>query len=270
MDIILEALSYNFIQRALIGGILISVTCSFLGVFLVLRNYALIGDGLAHINFATIAIALLLGFSPLMFSIPLTVGASFLIYKLNSSKKLEGDTAIALVSSSAVALGVIVSSLANGFNVDLFSYLFGSILLITTTELYISAGVCILLVLIMLFYYNDLLSVTYDEEFSKVIGINTVFLNNLTLVLTAVAISIGIRLVGTMLISSLIVFPSATSIHLARSFKEMIIYSFIVSVVSIVSGILISYALDVPSGAMIVIVNSILFAGSFLLKKNRI
>lgn len=269
MEMILEALSYNFIQRALVGGILISVTCSFLGVFLVLRNYSLIGDGLAHINFATIAIALLLGFSPLMFSIPLTIGASFIIYKLNSSKKLEGDTAIALVSSFAVALGVIISSLAGGFNVDLFSYLFGSILLITRAELYISAIVCVTLIGTMLLYYNDLLSVTYDEEFSKVMGINTKFLNNLILIITAIAISIGIRLVGTMLISSLIVFPSATSMHIARSFKGMIIYSFIISVVSIVTGILVSYVLDVPSGATIVIVNSLLFAGSFLLKRNR-
>ena len=269
MEMILEALSYNFIQRALLGGILISVTCSFLGVFLVLRNYALIGDGLAHINFATIAIALLLGFSPLMFSIPLTVGASFIIYKLNSSKKLEGDTAIALVSSTAVALGVIISSLASGFNIDLFSYLFGSILLITTTELYISMGVCATLIIIMVFYYNDLLSITYDEEFSTVIGINTKFLNNLTLIITAVAISIGIRLVGTMLISSLIVFPSATSIHLARSFKGMIFYSLGVGVTSIVVGVLTSYVLDIPSGACIVMVNALLFAGSFLLKRNR-
>ncbi len=267
MDIILEALSYNFIQRALLGGILISVTCSFLGVFLVLRNYSLIGDGLAHINFATIAIALLLGFSPLMFSIPLTVGASFMIYKLNSSKKLEGDTAIALVSSFSVALGVIISSLANGFNIDLFSYLFGSILLITTSELYISVGVCLTLIVIMVFYYNDLLSLTYDEDFSKVMGIKAAFLNNLTLIITAVAISVGIRLVGTMLISSLIVFPSATSIHLARSFKGMIFYSLAVGVISIVSGIIISYAIDIPSGATIVVINSILFAGSFLIKR---
>lgn len=267
METILEALSYTFIQRALIGGVMISITCSFLGVFLVLRNYSLIGDGLAHINFATIAIALLLGFSPLIFSIPLTVGASFIIYKLNSSKKLEGDTAIALVSSLAVALGVIISSMAQGFNIDLFSYLFGSILLISSTELYISLVVCVVLLFTMVFFYNDLLSVTYDEEFSRVIGIRTQFLNNLTLILTAVAISIGIRLVGTMLISSLIVFPSATSMHLARSFKGMIFYSLGISILSISAGILISYIWDIPSGATIVVVNSILFAGSFLIKR---
>ncbi len=268
MDIIIEALSYNFIQRAIIGGILISITCSFLGVFLVLRNYALIGDGLAHINFATIAIAMLLGLAPLTFSIPFTVVASFLIYKLNNSKKLEGDTAIALVSSTAVAIGIIISSISQGFNIDLFSYLFGSILLITKTELYISIFTSIILCLALAFFYNDLLSITYDEEFSKVIGIRVKILNNLLLVITSVSISVGIRLVGTMLISSLVVFPAATSVNISKSFKEMIGYSLLFSVASIIIGILSSFIFDIPSGATIVLTNAIFFLITFIMKKH--
>lgn len=267
LNLILEAVQYDFILRAILVGSLIAISSSFLGIFLVLKKQSMIGDGLAHVSFATIAIALLLNKSPLLVSIPLVILSSFLILKLNEKADLHGDAAIGLISSFAVALGVLISSVAKGFNVDLFSYLFGSILVINKLDVVLSIILSILVIFLILMYYNSLFAITYDEEFAKVIGLKPNNMNYLIAVLTSITVVLGIRVVGTMLISSMIIFPTVTALQVSKGFKDTILISSIISVSSVVLGTFISYILNIPTGATIVIINSIFFVIFFLINR---
>jgi len=264
---VVEASGYLFIQKAILVGILIALCCSFLGVFLVLRKYSMIGDGLAHVSFATIALALLLSTSPLLLSIPLVILASFLILRLSEKANMHGDAAIGLVSSTSVALGVLIASLAQGFNVDLFSYLFGSILVISNLDVYLSVILSAFILGIVLYHYNAFFALTYDEAFAQVIGVNTRFFNHLIAVLTSVTIVLGIRVVGTMLISSLIVFPTVTALQIARGFKTTLLYSSLISVFCVIIGVYASFLLDLPTGATIVLLNALAFTIAFAYKR---
>lgn len=264
---IIEALQYDFIVKALLVGTLIAVCCSFLGVFLVLKKFSLIGDGLAHVSFASVAVALLISASPLLVSIPLVILASFLILKLNERADLHGDAAIGLVSSFAIAAGVLIASLAKGFNVDLMSYLFGSILVISDIDVIISIALSAVVIILVLLFYNNLFAITYDEEFARVMGLNTRFMNYLIAVLTSVTIAVGIRIVGTMLISSLIVFPTVTALQVSKGFKGTIVISAVVSAVCVILGVLVSYLFSLPTGAAIVLLNAVIFLVFFCIKR---
>ena len=261
-----EAFKYDFIPKAMLAGILIGLSSSFLGIFLVLRKYSMIGDGLAHVSFATIAIALFLNKSPLLVSIPLVTLSSIAILKLSEKDNINGDAAIGLISSFAVALGVLISSLSKGFNVDLFSYLFGSILLIKDMELVLSVILSIAVVTTVLFFYNSLFAMTYDEDFASIMRLNVRHMNYLMSILTSITIVLGIRVVGTMLISSMIIFPTVTALQISNSFKNTILISSIVSTFSVILGVFISFVYDLPTGATIVILNSICFLFFFSIK----
>lgn len=255
-----DFLQYGFIQRALIAGSFIGILCSTLGVFLVLRRFSLIGDGLAHATFGSVALALLLKMSPLYVSIPLVMICSIGIQKLTERAKLYGDAAIGVVSSLGIAGGVMLASIAGGFNVDLFSYLFGSILSISKTEVIISIALSIVVIFIIIFYYNELLSITFDEDSAKASGINTKFINTLFVLLTAVTVVLSMKVVGIMLISALIIFPAVTALQIARSFKAVMFAASFTAIISVVSGIIISFFLDLPTGATIVIINFMFFS----------
>jgi zinc transport system permease protein len=259
IDLIREAMSLSFMQRAMIVGTAIALSSALLGIFLVLKKYSMIGDGLAHVSFATVAIALLLGASPLLVSIPIVTVASIFIMQLNEKAGIHGDAAIGLVSSFSVALGVLISSVAGGFNVDLFSYLFGSILAIKEMDMYLSIVLAGFIISLIILFYHDLFAVTHDEAFASVIGIGTKRMNYLIATLTSITIVLGIRVVGTMLISSMIVFPTVTALQISRSFKSTIIISAMVSIVAVTTGVLGSYVFNFPSGASIVMVNAFLF-----------
>lgn len=267
MALIMEALQQDFIVRGIIVGSLIGISASFLGIFLVFKKQSMIGDGLAHVSFATVAIALLLNKSPLLVSIPLVILSSFLILRLNEKAHIHGDAAIGLISSFAVALGVLISSIANGFNVDLFSYLFGSILVISKMDLFLSIILSILVILIICVFYNSLFAMTYDEDFAKVSGINCKLINYLISILTSIVVVLGIRVVGTMLISSMIIFPTVTALQVSSGFKSTILISSIISVTSVILGTLISYIFNFPTGATIVFINGIFFVLFFLMRK---
>ncbi len=254
-----EALQYGFIQKALIAGSMVAISCSFLGIFLVLKKFSMIGDGLAHVSFATIAIALFFGMAPLTLSIPLVILASFAILKVNQKADMYGDAAIGLISSFSIAVGVMISSLSQGFNVDLFSYLFGSILVIETSDVWISVVLSALILILGIFYYPRFFALTHDEEYAEAIGLNTNQLNALISVLTAVTIVLGIKIVGTMLISSLIIFPTVTALQAGRGFKATILISACVSVLSVILGVFSSYLFNVPTGASIVVLNGLFF-----------
>lgn len=261
-----EAWSFDFIRNAVLVGILIAICCSFLGVFLVLKKFSMIGDGLAHVSFAAIAIALLFSASPLIVSIPIVIAASLAILKLSEKANLHGDAAIGLVSSFSVAAGVVIASLAQGFNVDLMSYLFGSILIIREADILLSVFLAMIVIAAVLLFFNPLFAASYDEEFARISGIKVERGNQLIAVLTAITIALGIRVVGTMLISSLIIFPTVTSLQLSRSFKGTIALSCLVSVVCVVAGIFLSYLFDLPTGGTIVMLNAAFFAVFFGLR----
>ena len=262
-----EALQFAFIHRALIAGCFMALGCSFLGVFLVLRRFSLIGDGLAHVSFATVAIALLFDAQPMIVSIPLVTLASLAILQLKEKAHVYGDASIGLVSSFGIALGVIIASTAGGFNVDLFSYLFGNILSVSRIEVWITVGISMLVVLITILFYHDLFATTFDEEFAQVSKIKVKVVNRILIILTSLIVVLGIKIVGTMLVSSLIILPAISALQIMRSFKATIALAGVFAVVSVILGIFASYVLNYPSGATIVMVNFGFFVGSFVLDK---
>lgn len=262
-----EALQYAFIQRAIITGSFMALGCSFLGVFLVLRRFSLIGDGLAHVSFATVAIGLLFSVQPMVVSIPLVGLASLVILKLNEKAKVYGDAAIGLVSSFGIALGVIIASTAGGFNVDLFSYLFGNILSVSRFETWMTAVISIMVALVITLFYHDLFAITFDEEYAQVSGIKVKTVNKILILLTSLIVVLGIKIVGTMLVSSLIILPAISALQIVRSFRSTIVLAGVFAIASVVIGIFASYIVNLPSGATIVMINFIFFIGTFILNR---
>jgi len=266
MDII-EFINYSFVRRALISGSLIALLCSMLGMFLVLRRFSLIGDGLAHVTFGSVALGLLLNVYPLYASIPVVLLSSLGILKLTEKARLYGDAAIGIVSSMGIAGGVLIASIAGGFNVDLFSYLFGNILAISKDEVIISIALSLAVLLIISISYNELLSITFDEELAKVSGIKTKKINTILVLLTALAVVLAMRVVGIMLVSALLILPAVSALQIARRFKAAIILSATFAVSSVLAGIFISFALNLPTGATIVILNFMFFMMCLLCRK---
>jgi len=250
---------YQFMLRAVIVGVMVAISSSFIGSFLVLKKFSMIGHGLSHVAFAGIAIGLWLDQSPLLVTIPVVVIVSIFILKLNQSVQLHGDAAIGLTAAFAMALGTILASVSGGFNVNLFSYLFGSILAIGQVDLYLSIAFSMIVLLTIVIFYHDLYAMTYDEEFAKVSGVKTANLNTLLAVLTGLAVVIGIRVIGTVLISSLIIFPTVIAMQFNKGFRGTIFLAVLSSVFTVIMGLLISFKYDLPSGSTIVIVNGVLF-----------
>jgi len=266
---ITDILEYGFIQRALIAGSFIGMLCSTLGVFLVLRRLSLIGDGLAHATFGSVALSLFLNMSTLWISLPIVMICALGILRLTERFRLNGDAAIGMVSSLGIAAGILLSSIAGGFNVDLFSFLFGSILAISNTEVILSILLSFLVLLLVSLFYNDLLSITFDEESAKASGINIQRLNTIFVLMTAVTVVLSMKVVGIMLISALLILPPVTALQVAESFKATILVALFAATVSVISGILISFYLDLPTGAVIVAVNFGLFLAGALYRRAR-
>ncbi len=254
-----DFLSHGFIQRALIAGSFIAVLCSTLGVFLVLRRFSLVGEGLGHVTFGSVAIGLFFGVYPIAIAIPIAMIASLGMLKLTERAYIYGDTAIGIVSSLGIATGVIIASLAGGFNIDLFSYLFGSILTINAMEVGISIILSFILIFIIYFYYQELLAITFDEESARASGIKVGLINKILVLLTAVTVVLAMKVVGIMLVSALLILPSVTALQLNKGFKTTIIFASLSGVISVMLGIFISFMADLPPGATIVVLNFLFF-----------
>lgn len=261
---LLDGLRLGFIQRALLAGIFIALSCSFLGVFLVLRRYSLIGDGLAHVAFGTIGLGLLLHVPPLYISVPLVMLASVWISMLSQRAKIHGDAAIGLVSALGVSTGIMLASIGGGFNVDLLSYLFGNILAVSRGEVILSVVLSVVVLTVVLLFLNDLFAITFEEEYAQVLGIHTKSVVYLLTLCTAMTVVLGIRVVGTMLVSSLIVFPAVTSLQVARGFKTALLLAALAAVLSVILGIFVSFLLNLPTGATIVYVNFVFFCIAYV------
>ena len=259
MNVLSEMLSYPFMVRALFGGMLVSLCASLLGVSLVLKRYSMIGDGLSHVSFGALSIALAMGWSPLKVSIPVVVLAAFFLLRITENSRIKSDAAIAMISASSLAIGIIVTSLTTGVTTDVSSYMFGSILAMTKEDVALSAVLCIIVLGLFVLCYNQVFAVTFDENFAKATGVNVGAYNMLISVLTAVTIVLGMRMMGAMLISSLVIFPCLTSMRVFKSFTSVVISSGILSLVCFLLGMMASYQFSTPAGASVVVVNLIAF-----------
>ena len=257
IEVIGEMMSYPFMVRAVVVGVLVSLCAALLGVSLVLKRYSMIGDGLSHVGFGAMAVATAFNFAPLVFSIPVVIAAAFLLLRISESSKIKGDSAIAIISTGALAVGVITVSLTTGMNTDVSSYMFGSILSMTDDDVVLSVILCICVLFMFVFFYTKIFAVTFDESFAKATGTRTGLYNSLIALLTAVTVVLGMRMMGALLISALIIFPALTSMSLCKSFRSVTICSVILSLVCFLIGITASYGLNTPTGATVVVVNII-------------
>lgn len=259
-ETITEMFSHIFIQRAVLVGALISLCAALLGVSLVLKRYSMIGDGLSHVGFGVLTVATGLGAtSPLYIAIPCVTISAIILLKIGNNSKIKSDSAIALISSSALAIGVAVTSVTTGMNTDVCNFMFGSILAMSPADVILSVCVSIIVAILFIIYYRKLFVVTFDEDFAKASGLKAKRYTNIIAVLTALIIVVGMRMMGVMLISSIIIFPALTSMRVFKSFKKVVISSAIVSVLSFLIGLYLSYVYGISTGATIVIVNLILF-----------
>ncbi|MDR1506830.1 MAG: metal ABC transporter permease [Treponema sp.] len=260
VDTVISMFSFTFIVRAVVVGFLVSLCASLLGVSLVLKRYSMIGDGLSHVGFGSLAAATAMNMAPLTVSIPVVVAAAFLLLRLSENSKIKGDAAIALFSTGALAVGVMIISKTTGMNTDVCNYLFGSILAMSKADVRLSVALSVSVIVLFVFFYNKIFSVTFDETFAKASGVRSGLYNTIIAVLTAVTIVLGMRMMGALLISSLIIFPALSSMRIFKSFKSVTVSSALISVCCFFIGILVSYAFNTPTGASVVIFNMAVFA----------
>ncbi len=255
MELLTQILSYPFAVRAIIAGLLLSLSASLLGVNLVLKRFSMLGDGLSHVSFGAAAVGLASGVAPLQFSIPIVIIAAFLLLRLKANSKINGDAATAIVSSSALAAGITVATLNGGMNTDITNYMFGSILALGKEDVILSAACGILIIAIYVLFYQKIFAISFDQDFSSVTGVNYKWYNSITAVLTAVTVVVGMRIMGALLISSIITFPALSSMRICKHYKCTVVVAAIVSIVTFLSGLMLSFGFDVPAGAAVVLCN---------------
>lgn len=254
MDILAEMLSFDFITRALLVGILISLCASLLGASLVLKRYSMIGDGLSHVGYGALAVAAAFNLAPLQVTIPVVIITAFFLLRISKNSKLNGDALIAIISCSALSVGMIVVSVFE-VNIDVNSYMFGSILALQKEDVLLSVVSSVIVIVLYVLFYNKIFAVTFDESFSKATGIKTGLYNGLIALLTAVVTVVGMRLMGALLISGLIIFPSLSAMRICKSYRGVTVFSVIISVLCFIIGLTVTFYLPVPTGACIVVTN---------------
>ena len=257
--ILLEMFTYPFIVRAFVVGILVSLCAALLGVPLVLKRYSMIGDGLSHVSFGALSVAVACGWAPLPVSIPVVILAALGLLRMTERSRMGADAAIAVVSASSLAAGVVVTSLTTGMTTDVDSFMFGSILALDRADVALSAGVSLAVLALYVLFYHRLFAITFDESFSRATGVRVELYNTALSVLSALTIVLGMRLMGAMLISSLVIFPALTAMRLKKSFFGVVVLAGILSVVCFCLGLTASYLLSLPVGASVVVVSLLAF-----------
>ena len=263
---VFEILSFGFMQNAIISGIAISLVCSTVGLFLVLRKYSLFGDALAHSAFGGVALGLFLGVYPLWAAYVVSILSALALTKIRQKFDISGDAIIAILLSSGIAIGIVLISLSGGFSIDIFSFLFGSILLVSTENVIMVLGLCAAIFIILITGYRKFMYITFSEEQAQVSGIPVQKLNYLLIAIAGVTVVTSMQLVGVLLVSALFVIPNVTAMMFKRSFKQTVILSMSFSVFSTVAGIMISYPLDIAPSGMVVLLAIMLFIGSLIIK----
>jgi len=259
MGLLQEMFSYPFLVRAMIGGICISLCASLLGVSLVLKRYSMIGDGLSHVSFGALSIAVAFNWAPLAVSIPVVAAAAVLLLRITGNGKIKSDAAIAMISAGSLAIGIIVTSLTTGMTTDVSSYMFGSILAMSREDMYLSVVLSVIVLGMFVICYNKVFAVTFDESFSRATGLRVDWYNTLLAILTALTIVLGMRMMGAMLISSLVIFPALTAMRLFKSFRGVVVCAAVTSVCCFCAGLMASWTLSTPVGASVVAANLALF-----------
>ena len=252
-------LSYGFMARAFVVGILTSVCLALLGVSLVLKRYSMIGDGLSHVGFGAVAVAMALGAAPLAVAVPVVMTAAFLLLRISDNGSFRGDAAVAVISSSALAIGVMAASLSSGINSDVHSYLFGSVLAMSQSDVVLSIAVSAVVLLLYVFCYHRIFAVTFDEIFGRATGLKVDRYNTLLAILTAITVVVGMRMMGALLISSLVIFPALSAMRVFGSFRMVVICAALISALGFSIGIAASFWLNTPAGASVVLANLLLF-----------
>ncbi len=250
----LEIFFYGFIQRALVSGIAIALLCSVVGLFLVLRRYSLFGDAVAHSSFGGIAAGLLIGIYPMWTAYVVSLVSALVITRIKQKFDISGEASIAILLSSGIAVGLILISISGGFNVDILSFLFGSILLVSVEDTVLILGLTGVILIVILLLYRELIYSTFNEEQAKVSGIPVEKINYLIVFIAGITVVTSIQLVGILLISALFVIPNVTAIMYGRSFKQTALLSIAFAVSAVIVGILISYLFDItPSGSIVML-----------------
>ena len=264
-----DMFSYTFILHALVVGLMVSLCSALLGVSLVLKRYSMIGDGLSHVGFGSLAVAASLGVAPLAVAVPVVVGSAFLLLRVSERSKIKGDAAIGMISTGALAVGVMVLSLSKGMTTDVNNYLFGSILAMSETDVWLSLILATAVLSLFAVFYRQLFAVTFDETFARATGLKAGLYNMLLAGLTAITVVLGMRMMGAMLISSLILFPAITAMRVAKSFHAVVFTAAVISVVCFLVALLCSYAFNTPTGASVVVMNILAFLVASLIEKMR-
>lgn len=277
VDMIQSLFQYEFLQNAFLTGMIIGIIAPLLGVFIVVRKMALITDALSHVTLSGIAASLLLGkylpqfalLNPLYGGMVFSVTGAMLIEKLRTVYKHYEELAIPIIMSLGVGLGVIFISLADGFNTDLFGYLFGSVSAVSRTDLYVIIGITFFVLVTIFLLYKELFLLSFDEEYAKAVGIPGNIVHFVFIIMVALVIAVSMRIVGVLLVSSLMTLPVAASIRIAKSFKQTIIFSVIFGEISVIGGLVSGFYLDIAPGGTIVVIAAIILLATIVLKKTR-
>ncbi len=269
IKVMLDLFQYSFIIRGLEVGLIIGALAPLIGMFLVLRRYSLIADTLAHISLAGVAFGLLLHINPLLTALGASTLSSLAIERLRTSKKIYGESALSLFLSGGLALAILLIGLSDSFNANLFAYLFGSILTVQKQDVMLITAISIPVGLVIVLLFKELVYLSFDEEAARVSGIPTRQLNTLLIILAAIVIALSIPVIGILLVSALLVVPVITAIQLRKSFVQTLIWAEIISLASVVAGIIISFYADIPSGATIVLLMFAVFLCVFFSTSKR-
>ena len=249
----------SFLQYALIVGVLVALCAALLGVSLVLKRYSMIGDGLSHVGFGALSVAMVLNVAPMAVAMPVVIAAAFLLLRMSANSKIKGDAAIALIASSALAIGITLSALTSGINTDVHGFMFGSILALSQSDVVVSVVLSVAVLVLYILFYHKLFAVTFDEDFARATGVRAGYYNMLLALLTAVTVVVGMRMMGALLISSLIIFPALTAMRVCKSYRSVIVTAAVVSVICLVVGLILSFCYPIPTGASVVLVNLAVF-----------
>lgn len=266
----LDIFQYGFILRGLEAGLLIGAIAPLIGIFLVLRRYSLIADTLSHVSLAGVAVGLLLNINPLLTALGASVFSSLAIERLRESKKIYGESALSIFLSGSLALAIVLIGLAGGFNVDLFSYLFGSIFTVKQVDIYVITILSGLVALFIILFFKELVYISFDEDSAKVSGIAVRNFNTIFIFLSAMVIAISIPIIGILLVSALLVLPVVTALQLRKNFLITLLWAEAISLFSVISGIIFSYYLNVSSGGTIVLVMLTIFVIVFFIKGRKV
>ncbi|MBI5138782.1 MAG: metal ABC transporter permease [Candidatus Vogelbacteria bacterium] len=265
----LEIFQYSFMIRAFIAGLVIGSIAPLLGNFLVMRRYSLIADTLAHVALAGVAIGLLVGVYPLIPAIIITVITSVVVERLRTDMRISGETVLAMFLPAGLSIALVLISFANGVNVNLFGYLFGSISTVTQTDLWLILGLGTITISVIALLYKQLLYASFDYESARISGIPVRMVNTILIILTAVIVSLAIRVVGVLLVGALMVIPVVTATRIGKSFKHTVILSIGFALLSVITGLFLAYYINLPAGAAIVLSSLFLFGLIAILPKGR-